>query len=76
MPYVQHFIYLSINIIEDGQRDSRRGREYVSINSTTNPSTDDYAAHIREIINNLYVLIVQSYDYHGQNTAHGMTDEM
>lgn len=35
-----------------------------------------YAAHLKAIISNLYLLIVQAHDYQGPNTQQAMTDEM
>ncbi|KAF1350822.1 mediator of RNA polymerase II transcription subunit 10 [Delphinella strobiligena] len=43
---------------------------------TANASLDEVDEQLKNIINNLYMLIVQSYDYHGPNTAQAMTAEI
>ncbi|KAJ9629884.1 RNA polymerase II mediator complex subunit [Taxawa tesnikishii (nom. ined.)] len=37
---------------------------------------DEVDAHLKAIINNLYILITQSYEYHGTNTSQAMSSEI
>lgn len=37
---------------------------------------DPYLAHVRAIISNLYMLIVQAHDYQGPSTQQAMAAEM
>ncbi|GAB7351209.1 hypothetical protein MBLNU459_g1647t1 [Dothideomycetes sp. NU459] len=44
--------------------------------SSSEATLDEIDGQLKAIVDNLYLLIVQSYDYHGSNTAQAMTSEI
>ena len=43
---------------------------------STDVQSNTLQAHLRQIISNLYMLLVQTHDYHGSSTSSAMTGEI
>lgn len=59
-------------------RKLRLTRSMVNVTSCSLPSmfSDPSTVHIKEIINRLHFLLIQTHDYHGPATSQTMTEEM
>lgn len=51
-------------------------KETLIVHFTHPPSLTHLQVHLRQIISNLYMLIVQAHDYQGAGTQKALTDEM